>query len=235
MLQPKTYPEMVGKALVLEGEPFLTMADDDEPWLEGLFLIVVLGLLIGLAKFVGGLLLTVSLPPSDAMIEALAQAWRQIGGPFAQAAGVETVETFLRQQWSLVALATGSGGGWARLLVFIIAPALLLAQWLLYGLVGHGIARLMGGKASVSQTLGTTALMVAPQTFLLFDVVPFVTVSAVMIGVWSLLIFYRALQIAHDLPWQKAVWAAVLPPAMLFVLIGGVITLAAIVVSWGGA
>ena len=235
MLQPKTYPEMVGKALVLEGEPFLTMVDDDDPWLEGLFLIVVLGLLIGLAKFVGGLLLTVSLPPSGAMIEALAQAWRQIGEPFNLAAGGETVETFLRQQWSLVAWLTGYGGGWARLLIFIVAPALLLAQWLLWGLVGHGIARLMGGKASLNQTLGATALMVAPQAFLLFEVVPFVTVSAVLIGVWSLLIFYRAMQIAHDLPWQKAVWAAVLPPAMLFVLIGGTITLVAIVVSWGGA
>lgn len=43
MLQPKTYPELVGKALALEAEPFLTLAEDDNPWVEGLFLPPVSG------------------------------------------------------------------------------------------------------------------------------------------------------------------------------------------------
>jgi hypothetical protein len=235
MLQPKSYPEMVGKALVLEGEPFITMVDDDDPWVEGLFLIVVFGLMIGLAKFVGGFLLTVSLPPSAAILEVLAQAWRQIAELLNLAVGAATAEAFLRQQWSLVALLTGYGGGWARLLVFITVPAFLLVQWLLYGLVGYGVARVIGGTGSLNQTLGATALLVAPQAFLLFEVVPFVAVSTVMIGVWSLLIVYRALQIAHNLPWHKAIWAALLPPALLILLIGGLFTLALTVVSLGGA
>jgi hypothetical protein len=235
MLQPKSYPEMVGKALVFEGEPFITMVDDDEPWLEGLFLVLVFGLVIGAAKFVGGLLLTISLPPSDAMLEALALAWRQIADPLNLGAGGEAIEAFLRQQWSLAALYGGYGGGWARLLVFIAAPAFFIAQWLLYGLIGHGIARLMGGTASLSQTLGATALLVAPELFLLFEVVPFASVSGVMIGVWSLLIAYRALQIAHELSWQKAAWAALLPPAILAVVLGGLTTLMAVFVSMGGA
>ncbi len=46
MLQPKTYPELVGKALVLEAEPFLTLAEDDNPWVEGLFLVTCVGVLV---------------------------------------------------------------------------------------------------------------------------------------------------------------------------------------------
>ncbi len=235
MLQPKSYPELVGKALVLEGEPFITMVDDDDPWLEGLFLVVVLGLLIGTAKFVGGLLLTISLPPSDVMLETLALTWRQIADPLNLGAGGETVEAFLRQQWNLAALLLGYGGGWARLLVFIVVPTFFIAQWLLYGLIGHGIARVLGGSASLNETLGATALVVAPQILLVFEIVPFATVSGVLIGVWSLLIAYRALQIAHDLPWQKAAWAALLPLAILAVVLGGLTTLIAIFVSMGGA
>ncbi len=235
MLQPKSYPELVGKALVLEGEPFITLVDDDDPWVEGLFLVVVFGLLIGTAKFVGGLLLTISLPPSDAMLEALALGWRQMADPLNLGAGGETIEAFLRQQWNSAALLIGYGGGWARLLTFIITPALFIAQWLLYGLIGYGIARVLGGRASLNQTLGATALVVAPQIFLLFEIVPFATVSGVMIGVWSLLIAYRALQIAHELPWQKAAWAASLPPVILAVVFGGLTTLIAIFVSMGGA
>jgi len=235
MLQPKSYPEMVGKALVLEGEPFITMVDDDDPWVEGLFLIVVFGLMIGLAKFVGGFLLTVSLPPSGVILEVLTQAWRHLGDMLNLSAGGETAEALLRQRWDWVTLFTGYGGGWARLLVFITVPVLLLVQWLLYGLVGYSVARLMGGTGSLNQTLGATALLVAPQAFLLFEVVPFVAVSTAMIGLWSLLIAYRALQIAHGLPWHKAVWAAVLPPLLLMLLIGGLFTLMVTVISLGGA
>lgn len=234
MLQPKSYPEMIGKALVLEGEPFIDMADDDDPWVEGLFLIVAIGLLAGLARFVGDLLLTVTLPPSNTMVEALIQGWRQVGDAIAPGMSAGAFETTIRQQWSFLATVAGFGGGWTRLFVFILVPALFLVQWLLYGLVGHWLARLMGGKANLNQTLGATALMVAPQTLLFFEAIPFVAVSGALIGVWSLLIVYRALQIAHELPWTKAIWAALLPPLVLLLIAGMAVTGTAILVAWAG-
>lgn len=234
MLQPKSYPEMIGKALVLEGEPFITMADDDNPWVEGLFLVVVLGLLVGLARFVGGLLLTATLPPSSAMLEALIHGWRQVADAIRPGLSSGVFEATIRQQWSLFAALGGFGGGWARLFVFILVPALFLVQWLLYGFVGHGLARLLGGTANLNQTLGATALMVAPQTLLLFEAVPFAAVSGVLIGVWSLLIVYRAVQIAHELPWKKAVWVALLPPLALLLVVSATATAMAIFIAWTG-
>lgn len=232
MLQPKNYPQMIGKALVLEGEPFITMTDDDNPWVEGLFLIVVLGLVVGLAQFIGGLLLTVSLPPSNAMLEALIQGWRQLTATVAP--GSALAGEAMRAQWDTVAALTGFGGGWTRLLVFIVLPAAFLVQWLFYGLIGHGLARLLGGNASLNQTLGATALLVAPQVLLLFKIVPFVSVSALLTGVWSLLIVYRALQIAHELPWQRAAWAALLAPLALLLVAITTVTAATILFAWVG-
>ena len=232
MLQPKNYPQLIGKALVLEGEPFIIMTDDDNPWVEGVFLIVVLGLLVGLAQFIGGLLLTASLPPSNAMLEALVQGWRQLWETAAP--GSAMAEAAIRTQWGAFAAMVGFSGGWARLLVFIAIPAALLAHWLFYGLIGYGLARLFGGQASLNQTLGATALLVAPQVLLLFKIVPFVSVSGILIGVWSLLIVYRALQIAHELPWQKALWAAVLAPLTLLLAALTVVTAATILLAWVG-
>ena len=50
MLRPKAYPEMMGKALVFESEPFITMVEDDNPWVEGLFMVIVVGVAVGLAS-----------------------------------------------------------------------------------------------------------------------------------------------------------------------------------------
>ena len=79
MLQPRTYPELIGKTLVLEAEPFITMIEDDDPWVEGLFLTLCIGLLVGAAQLIGGLLLTATMPPADAVFEALWRAWQQLG------------------------------------------------------------------------------------------------------------------------------------------------------------
>lgn len=234
MLEPRTYPEMIGKALVLEAEPFADMVDDDQPWAEGLFLTVVVGVLVGLAQLIGGLLLTASLPPAQATLETLIQGWRQLAaalGSMELAAGEEA----LRRAWDVMAYATGYGGGWTRLFVLITTPLALIVQWLAYGFVGHLMARMLGGQGRLNQTLGATALVVAPQVLLLTQIVPFVSVSSILLFGWGLIIAYRALEVAHELPWQRAVWAALLPlvvlglaTAALSALIGAVVTLGGI-------
>ena len=63
-------------------------------------------------------------------------------------------------QW--FGLLSGYGAGWDRLFVLIWIPLALIIHWLLFGLIGHFIARGMGGRGALNQTLGATALMVAP-------------------------------------------------------------------------
>lgn len=55
MLEPQLYPELVAKALVLDEEPFVAMIDDDNPWVEGLALTTVVGVIAGAAQAVGRL------------------------------------------------------------------------------------------------------------------------------------------------------------------------------------
>jgi hypothetical protein len=101
MLQPRSYPELVAKALVLENEPFETMVDDDAPWLEGLVLVAVVSLAGGVAVAMGNWLAALALPDPHAMWTLLLQGWRQLAANTGLAAN---------ESWPI------SGPGWPGVL-----------------------------------------------------------------------------------------------------------------------
>lgn len=228
---------MLGKALVFEADPFITMVDDDNPWAEGLFMVVSMGVLVGLAQIVGVLMTAASVPSPDAVLGALIQAWRQLAalvGP-AGAAGVE-LENWLRQWWPVGTGLAGYGWSWLHLGWVVLVPLALMLEWLLFGLVAHGAARALGGQGKLTQTLGAVALMVAPQMFALLKVIPFVSVSNLLLSVWAVLIIYRAIEVAHDLSWGKAAGVALAVPALLVLLfLAGLTVLGVMAASAGGA
>ncbi|MEZ4727527.1 MAG: YIP1 family protein [Caldilineaceae bacterium] len=121
----------------------------------------------------------------------------------------------LRELWAMAMFWNGYSGGWLRLLTLVTTPTLLLLQWLLAGVIVYGMARYLGGVGTLNQTLGATALMVAPQVLRFAEIVPFATVSQLLLSVWALLILYRAVEVAHDLSWQRALLAAVTPWLLL--------------------
>lgn len=217
MLQPKTYPELIGRALVLDADPFIVMAEDDNPWVEGLFLTVSLGFLIGVAHWVGGLLLTAALPPPDAMLEAILQGWQRFSQNISSTDSSTTAAS-IRQTWAMITAFSGYGGGWVHLFTMVATPFSLLIQWLITGLIIFAVGRALGGRGNLNQTLGATALMVAPHVFSLLTAIPFVSVSGLLLLVWSLLINYRATEVVHELPWQRAILVALAPAAILLLL-----------------
>ena len=218
MLQPKTYPELVGKALVLEAEPFLTLAEDDNPWVEGLFLVTCVGVLLGAAHLIGGLLWTASLPPAAAVREALVPSVQQLATQIGIGGDAAQVEATFRQFWGWGASFVGYQGGFARFFFALLEPIWLVMQWLFLGLTTHFAARWLGGTGTLVQTLGTSALAAAPYVLGVLTVIPFVSVSALLLGVWSLLILYRAVEITHDLPWQRAAFAIMAPPLVIIAI-----------------
>jgi hypothetical protein len=218
MLQPRTYPELVGKALVLEAEPFLTLAEDDNPWVEGLFLVTCVGVLLGGAHFIGGLLWSASLPPADAVAEALLPGVQQVVAQFGMGSDPLQVEAAFRQFWNWGAGFAGYQGGLVRVFFALLEPIRLVLQWLFLALATHVAARLLGGTGTLVQTLGTTALAAAPYVLGVLTIVPFVSVSALLLGVWSLLIIYRAVEVTHDLSWQRATVATLAAPLLVGVI-----------------
>ena len=177
MIQPQSYPALVSKALVLDAEPFIALSDDDEPWVEGLFLTIGVGFLVGVARLIGQLLTTAVLPPNDAMLSVLLQGWRQWSAGIPNLINPAVMETFLREGWALANFWLGYSGGWLRLLTLVTTPTLLLVQWLLAGMIIYGAARFLGGSGTLNQTLGVTALIVAPQILRFAEMLPYDAVS----------------------------------------------------------
>ncbi|MDE0630328.1 MAG: Yip1 family protein [Caldilineaceae bacterium] len=206
MLQPQNYPRFIGKALLLEPDPFVEMVDDDNPWIEGLFLCACIGVLVAVAQLLGSLLLTASLPPSDALLNTVLQSLRQgtAGGEI-----LFEMERALRSAWPLLLAYSGYDGVSFRLLSLATTPLGLICQWLLFGLSSHLLARAAGGQGSLGQTLGAVALSNAPRLLYLFTAVPFVSVAAVLVHVWSVLIAFRGLEVAHELSPRPAALVAV--------------------------
>lgn len=234
MLRPRSYPALIGKALVLEAEPFETMADDDEPWAEGLVLILAIGLLVGVARLVGGLLLMGSLPPAASIFETILNGWQALASQLSATTEFAAREAEIRQLWATYSWLLSFDSLWPRLLGLVFTPLGLVIQWLVAGGLIFLAARAYGGRGSLNQTLGATALLAAPQVLLVFLLIPFVQVSGLLLAMWSLLILYRAVEVVHELPWQRAAVVAATPYALLILLALIGAGLAGIWLTFGG-
>ena len=208
MLQPRSYPEYVAKALVLDDEPFQAMVDDDNPWMEGIVLVTTVSLLAGIALAVGGFLTAATLPDPAIALNALLQGWRQ----FASVTSLppSQVEAIIADLWTVAAAFSGYAGSWSHFLPIITLPILTLLWWIFFGIVAFGVARAMGGQGSLNATMGASALIVAPLVFHVAAIVPFAGVSGMMVSIWGMLIGYRAIHISHELTWRSAAWATVI-------------------------
>ena len=174
-----------------------------------------------------------SLPPSDALLNTVLQSLRQgtAGGEI-----LFEIERALRNAWSLLLAYSGYDSVSFRLLSLATTPLGLIGQWLLFGLSSHLLARAAGGQGSLGQTLGAVALSNAPRLLYLFTAIPFVSVAAVLVHVWGVLIAFRGLEVAHELSRRPAALAAV-GAWLLLLLVSAVAAVAfgALLVIAGGS
>jgi hypothetical protein len=209
MLEPQLYPELVAKALVLDDEPFVHMIEDDNPWVEGLALTTAVGLLAGAAQVIGAWLTANSLPDPQSLQNALLAGGRQL----ATVSNIppEVVDALVGPAWNVFSASAGYTGGWTLVTPLIATPFLLILWWTFFAFVTYGGARAAGGRGNLNDTLGATALMVAPQVLLVFSMIPFVSVSGLLLSAWGLLIGYRAVQTTHELSWGRAALVTIVP------------------------
>jgi len=219
---------MLWDALFLQTDAYERMRDDDNPFVEGLFLLVLLGLLLGLVGIVGTTLEWASSPPLAAIQQAVLSGLQQMRWYQDLAQSPDFASQFRAiwdQVWRFVDLAapkpiTSVAG-------ILVKPLSLIVGWLVFGVIAHLLARIFGGKGHLSQTLGATALGTAPQLLTIATVLPFVTVAG--LGTWTLLCNYMALRTVHHLSWPRAVFAALLPPLIIGLIVGFLVTMGLVV------
>jgi len=210
------------RALLLQPSAYEEMREDDNPFVEGLYLIAVVGVVVALFGLVGTLVEWGSMPRladiKDVVYRNLVQMpWYQM---FQEQAGQAFVEQFRRNYdlgWQIFPRLFGAPDPTSAALGLIFTPLGLIVSWLVYGLLAHVCARLLGGEGGLSQTLGVTALAAAPQLLNLANLLPNVVVGGV-VGTWVLICRYMGLRIAHDLTWPRTLVATLLPSLILWLL-----------------
>jgi hypothetical protein len=210
------------RALLLQPSAYEEMREDDNPFVEGLYLIAVMGVVVALFGLVGTLVEWASMPPladiKDVIYRNLVQmSWYQM---LQEQAGQAFVEQFQRNYdlgWQIFPRLFGAPDLGSAALGIVLTPLSLIVGWLIYGILAHVSARLLGGEGSLSQTLGVTALAAAPQLLNLANLFPNVVVGGV-VGTWVLICRYMGLRVAHDLTWPRTLVATLLPSIILWLL-----------------
>ncbi len=226
-------------ALFLDRRAYARMGEDESPAKKGLVILIVLGLALGVAGFIGATLEWASSPSLEAIKETVYEIntqapWWQFMTQ--QPEALEFYNQIWEQVWQIVEIATPTPA--SSLSGLIARPIGLVLSWLIFGLVVHLFARLLGGSAALGQTLGATALASAPQLLGLLTALPFVVLAG--IGVWTFLCRYMAIRVVHELSWGRALWAVLLTflafILLMFILglVGGFVLGSVLAATFGG-
>lgn len=204
-------------ALFLESRAYAAMSANKSPIKKGLIILIILGLVLGVAGFISASLEWASGPSLNAIKETMYNLFQQAPWWQFTEQSPEAQQMFQQiwdQVWQIVGFMVPSPASSLSGLIF--RPLGLIIGWLIFGVIVHLLARMLGGTASMSQTLGATSLAAAPQLLGIIAALPFVVVAG--IGVWTLLCRYTAIRVAHNLSWARALWSVILTFLVIMIL-----------------
>ncbi len=205
--------------LTLDTAVFRQQRDAPNPLRQGAILVALIGLVVGVATFVGEMGEVMLTRDYEDVTQTLYDGL--ITMPW-----YEDLATYdprfpenFRTQFTTIAntvqLFQSSVMGGALKIVAI--PLLYLATWVLYGGFAHIVARLLGGAATFNQTLGATALASSAHLLGVVKLIPFAQLSATTL--LALIASYLALRETHNLPPLRTLLVTVVGVVLLCVLL----------------
>lgn len=204
---------LVLRALFLDADAYEDLRDDDNPFVEGLFLVALLGVGTALLNLIGQALHWASVP-RVADIEAVVLRGLQQQSWWPSIANNPAALQSFTENWDLgwrnVPPLFGAPDLAGAALNIVIWPFTGVLSWLIFGALAYGFGRLLGGRGTLNQMLGTTALALTPWLFNGLQVIPFVVIGGA-ISTWQLLLRYKAVRTAHGLSWGRSLAATLLP------------------------
>lgn len=205
--------------MLLDPQAYRAQRDAPDGLRRGLLLVLLVGLLVGVAALIGSVLESLAQPSPTAIVETVYDGVRALPWYEEQAAADPGFSAAFDQSFDSsvanVSLFTGGGvaGGLTQL---VLSPLFGVLGWLIGGLVSHAAARALGGAAALRQTLSATALSAGAGLLGLVQVVPFAQVAGTLL--LGLLATYVAIRETHGLsPW-RSFWATLAGPLLLLLL-----------------
>jgi hypothetical protein len=214
-------------ALFMQEETYAQMRDDSRRVDKVLIFILLEGVVVALLATIGKLLEWSTTPDLSNIKNIVLEEMRNMTWFREMARTPQAVQQF-QQGYDLWWQVFGGMFGvnmLGAILGVITNPIVLILRWVVYGIVVFVFAKMLGGKGTLSQTLGCTAIAFAPEALGAVQVLPYVQLAGV--GIWGLICTYVGVKVSNQMtPW-RAFWATVLPfialgvIAILFGCIGG--------------
>jgi hypothetical protein len=219
-------------ALLFKHETYVQHVARADALKRGLALLVLVTLIAGIASlvvnFVGGLRPTNAQAELREVEEGL-QAFFDDAGPFLNLppdfkkgvyqgfrAARSGMEIGMRIADLPTPLPKPVGIALSSLGQFLSLPFNRLAGWIGYGVWVLLAAKLLGGRATIAQTLGATALYAVPHVLDILGPVPCLGgLLGLVATVWGIAIYVKALAVANEFSVGRAT-AAIVLPALLF-------------------
>ncbi len=203
--------------LLLDATTYRAQRDDPEGLRRGVLLVALIGLIVGLAGWIGSVGEYLTSPNLGVVIETMITGLLKL--PLIQELINETPELNLMIEQMLSQAQFTSGGPFAGILAVLLTPLFFLLRWLIVGAVAHLAARAFGGRASFGQTLAATALASGAGLLAAVEVVPYAQVAAT--GILGLMATAVAVHEVHELGTWRTVAAVTIGPILLIVLVSG--------------
>lgn len=220
---PPSLVQLALGGLLLDPRAYRAQRDNPAGLRRGLVLVLLIGLLVGLAALIGDLgeYFTQADPQvvSRTIYEGLvAMPWYeqvvQVNPEFAT-----TLESLFASPGGFSLTPTPL----ASLFGLLLTPIFSVIGWFIGGSFVHLAARAFGGAGAFGQTLATTALASSASLLGLVQVVPYAEMipGSLLIasGLLSLLGTYVAVRETHGLPPWRSFWAVLVGPLLLSVLL----------------
>ncbi len=223
----RDYLQMGIRGLFLDQTVFQQQRDATDGLKRGFILVLLVGLVLGVAAMIGQVGEFLVSHDIDVAMQVIYE--RLIVMPWYQnLSSSEPVFDTIFKQWydqitgiiKLFEQVTIPGA----LLNLVIVPIRQVALWLIYGVVAHMVARIVGGRGSLAQTLGCTALASGVSLLGVIQIVPFAQVSGVFL--LTMIANYLAIREAHELTPRQAFWATIFGPLLLLLLALGAVCIA---------
>jgi len=238
--------------LLLEDDAFYRLKGSADVFVRGLLIIVVVSLIVGLVTSAIGFVREVTGPPPEVAIQGVKQNIRQ-GLQMAESFGApidpevrEAIETSMDAGFRIGArvaevveetmpLPAPIGNLFEAVGKFVSYPFGWISTWMFYGLLVLVFAKLMGGRATIQQMLGTTSLVAVPHLLDLFAFIPCLgSLLGLVAFLWGLVIYVKGTAVANEFGLGKAVLAVLLPVIIVFLLVMALILIVVVMVTTGG-
>ncbi len=212
-------------AMFLKREDYAYEREQKNPFGNGLVYIAVIGIILTLAGMLGAALRYATSPTPDAIKNTVLVHLQAM--PFYNALSPEAMTQFEQgfdNTWDslgslFVGYPTDTAGVVSLAATILTTPLGLALGWLLYGALVHLVARGWNPETSFGEMLAPLALASSPQLLNLFSVFPAVSVSGVVIALWTLVCNIVAIRVAYQTTTRRAVWGALFPILVLSVLL----------------